>query len=134
MRENCVQIPVNVYQVPLRTLYNRQVPNLIFAGRNIGTERDAFVSTRIMNTCALSGQAAGTLAAVCVRLGKSPAELDCAEVSGVRETLLRRICSSPACGRRTARTGGQGCGGRQQPHSGPAAPGGKLPLWARGAS
>lgn len=87
--ENCVQIPVNVYQVPLRTLYNRQVPNLIFAGRNIGTERDAFVSTRIMNTCALSGQAAGTLAAVCVRLGKSPAELDCAEVSGVRETLLR---------------------------------------------
>ena len=87
--ENCIQIPVNVYQAPLRTLYNRQTPNLIFAGRNIGTERDAFVSTRIMNTCALSGQAAGTLAAACIRAGKVPAELDGAEVNGVREILLR---------------------------------------------
>lgn len=87
--DNCIQIPLNVYQVPLRCLYNRQVPNLILAGRDIGTERDAFVSSRIMNTCALSGQAAGTMAAACIGSGRAPEELKPEEISAIRETLMR---------------------------------------------
>ena len=50
--ENCVQTPVNVYQLPLRCLYNRAFPNLLFVGRIIGVERSVFFSSRIMNTCA----------------------------------------------------------------------------------
>ena len=87
--ENCVQTPVNVYQIPLRCLYNRQVPNLLFAGRIIGVERSVFFSSRVMNTCALSGQAAGTLAARCLCAGKAPAELTEAEIAAVRRTLAR---------------------------------------------
>ena len=87
--ENCVQTPVNVYQIPLRCLYNRQVPNLLFAGRIIGVERSVFFSSRVMNTCALSGQAAGTLAAECLRTGKTPAELDAREIEAIRRTLAR---------------------------------------------
>ena len=60
--DNCTQIPVNVYAVPLRCLYHADFPNLLFAGRNIGTRRESFVSTRVMNTCGLSGQAAAALA------------------------------------------------------------------------
>ena len=85
--ENCVQTPVNVYQIPLRCLYNRQVPNLLFAGRIIGVERSVFFSSRVMNTCALSGQAAGTLAAQCLKAGKVPAELTGAEITAVCRTL-----------------------------------------------
>ena len=87
--ENCVQTPVNVYQIPLRCLYNRQVPNLLFAGRIIGVERSVFFSSRIMNTCALSGQAAGTLAAQCLCAGKAPAELTDVEIIAVRRTLVQ---------------------------------------------
>lgn len=87
--ENCVQTPVNVYQIPLRCLYNRQIPNLLFAGRIIGVERSVFFSSRVMNTCALSGQAAGTLAAECLRTGKTLAELDAREIETVRRTLMQ---------------------------------------------
>ena len=87
--ENCVQTPVNVYQIPLRCLYNRQVPNLLFAGRIIGVERSVFFSSRVMNTCALSGQVAGTLAARCLQVGKAPTEQTDAEIAAVRRTLAR---------------------------------------------
>lgn len=87
--DSCVQIPVHVYQIPLRCLYHGSVSNLLFAGRNIGTERDAFASSRIMNTCALSGQAAGTLAGICIARGRPPAELSPDGVEEVRQTLLR---------------------------------------------
>ena len=87
--DNCVQIPLNVYQVPLRCLYNRQVPNLILAGRDIGTEREAFVSSRVMNTCALSGQAAGTLAAKCIDSRRAPGELEAEHIESIRETLMK---------------------------------------------
>lgn len=86
---NCIQIPLNIYPVPLRCLYNRTVPNLLFAGRNIGTSREAFVSTRIMNTCALSGQAAAALVWGCLRWGAAPAELPPQQVQAVRQALLR---------------------------------------------
>lgn len=87
--ENCVQVPVNVYQVPLRCLYNRKVSNLLFAGRNIGAERQAFASSRVMNTCALAGQAAGELAAQMIQLGKAPAELSTGEISQIQLRLTR---------------------------------------------
>lgn len=86
---NCIQIPLNIYSVPLRCLYNRAVPNLLFAGRNIGTSREAFVSCRIMNTCALSGQAAGTLAWGCLEAGAPPAALSESQLEQVRQALLR---------------------------------------------
>lgn len=87
--ENCIQIPVNVYQIPLRCLYSKKVSNLLFAGRNIGTEREAFVSSRIMNTCALSGQAAATLAAECIQSNMPPSQLTKAQIGTVQQTLLK---------------------------------------------
>lgn len=88
--ESCTQIPLNLYSVPLRSLYNSSVPNLIFAGRNIGTTHVAFASTRIMNTCALSGQAAGELACWCVSRGADTSKVDAAAAEEIRKNLLRR--------------------------------------------
>ncbi len=87
--ENCIQIPVNVYQIPLRCLYQNRVPNLLFAGRNIGTQRQAFVSSRVMNTCALAGQAAGELACAMLRTGKDPGQLEQTEIRKIQLALMR---------------------------------------------
>lgn len=84
----CTQIPVQVYGIPLGCLYHPDRPNLLFAGRSIGASHVAFASTRIMNTCAMSGQAAGTLAAACLARGKAPDLLDEEAREAVCEQLM----------------------------------------------
>lgn len=86
---NCVQTPVPVYPIPLRCLYNSRVENLLFAGRCIGTERQAFFSTRVMDTCALSGQAAALLAAACAVWHTVPGQMTKEQVAALRQRLLR---------------------------------------------
>lgn len=86
--ENCVQIPVQVYPLPLACLYHRKAPNLLFAGRDIGVSHVAFASTRIMNTCALSGQAAGTLAVRCIEDGCVPADLSLEQIRRIQQQLM----------------------------------------------
>src|SRR5207249_6696894 len=61
-----------VYNIPLRSLYSKNIGNLMMAGRNISASHVAFTSTRVMATCAVVGQAAGTAAAQCVRNRRSP--------------------------------------------------------------
>lgn len=87
--EFCTQQPVQCYPVPLRTLFNSKMPNVLFAGRIIGASRAAFASTRVMNTCALSGQAAGTLAACCIERGLRPGEVAADLAPEMRQRLLR---------------------------------------------
>ncbi len=64
-----------IYNIPLRSLYSRNVANLMMAGRNVSASHVAFSSTRVMATCSVEGQAAGTAAALCVRHGVTPREL-----------------------------------------------------------
>ena len=54
-----------VYQLPFRSLIGKKVQNLITAGRNISAEDAMWDVTRVIPVCALSGQAAGTAAAMC---------------------------------------------------------------------
>jgi len=64
----CVQHHLDhLYSIPLRTLYSRNIDNLLFAGRNMSATHVAFASTRVMATCAVMGQAIGTVAAEAVR-------------------------------------------------------------------
>lgn len=64
-----------VYQIPFRTLYSRDVPNLFLAGRIISASHIAFGSTRVMGTCAHSAQAVGMAAAMCIREKLTPRDL-----------------------------------------------------------
>ncbi|MFB3827894.1 MAG: FAD-dependent oxidoreductase [Bryobacteraceae bacterium] len=66
----CTQIDVpHLYSIPLRALYSRNIHNLFFAGRNISATHVAQASTRVMATCALTGQAVGTAAALACQTG-----------------------------------------------------------------
>ena len=64
-----------VFSIPLRALYSRNIHNLFMAGRNISATHVAFTSTRVMGTCSVMGQAVGTAAALCIRHGILPREL-----------------------------------------------------------
>ncbi|WP_078086095.1 FAD-dependent oxidoreductase [Microbulbifer mangrovi] len=78
-----------VYQVPFRSLYSRNVPNLLFAGRNVSQTHIALASSRIMATCALMGQAVGTAAHLCLEQNVTPREIAHKHIDALQEQLLR---------------------------------------------
>jgi len=53
-----------VYEVPFRILYNRKVKNLITAGRCTSVNETLWDVMRVIPCCAVTGQAAGTAAAM----------------------------------------------------------------------
>ena len=85
-----IKLP-EVYNIPLRSLYSKDLANLFIAGRNASCSHVAFTSTRVMATCAVMGQAAGTAAALCTRHGITPRQLagDDRRVFELQQTLLR---------------------------------------------
>lgn len=84
-RHELVPIP---YGIPYRSLVSKNVRNLMFAGRNASCTHIAMSSTRVMGTCAVMGQAAGTAAAEAVRRGCLPLEL-VDDIAVVQQQLLR---------------------------------------------
>lgn len=53
-----------VYEVPFRTLYNKNMKNLIVAGRCTSVNETLWDVMRVIPCCAVTGQAAGTAAAM----------------------------------------------------------------------
>jgi hypothetical protein len=64
--------PGETYTIPYRCLVPAHVGGLLAAGRCISTDHVAHASTRTSPTCMALGQAAGTAAALAVRLGVQP--------------------------------------------------------------
>lgn len=93
--EPCKQHEVPwLYDIPLACCVARDVPNLMFAGRNLSATHVAFSSTRVMATCAVVGQGVGTAAAVAARDGISPAALSSAADSMAE--VQRRLVADDA--------------------------------------
>ena len=53
-----------IYEVPFRCLYSKQVKNLITAGRCVSVNEPMWDVMRVIPCCAVTGQAAGTAAAM----------------------------------------------------------------------
>lgn len=66
----------DLYAIPYRSLYSRNISNLFVGGRNISASHMAFGSTRVMATCGVIGQAIGTAAAMAVEKAVSPREIN----------------------------------------------------------
>ncbi|MBQ8558612.1 MAG: FAD-dependent oxidoreductase [Tyzzerella sp.] len=64
------------FQLPYASLYNKKVGNLFAAGRVISAKDDGWELTRVIPVAALSGEAAGTAAALCVKETCGNHELD----------------------------------------------------------
>ena len=78
-----------VYQIPYRCLYSKNVPNLLLAGRNVSQTHIAMSSTRVQGTTALMGQAAGAAAGLCIREDVLPREAGERYMDDIQEQLLR---------------------------------------------
>ncbi|XEC93276.1 FAD-dependent oxidoreductase [Paenibacillus tarimensis] len=81
------------YHIPFRSLYSVNVSNLMFAGRNISATHVAFGTTRVMATCAVIGEAAGTGAALAVQYGTTPRGVYRDYLQQLQQTLLRQDAS-----------------------------------------
>jgi len=53
-----------VYEIPFRSLYCKEIKNLLAAGRDISTTDRMWDITRVIPPCAVTGEAAGTAAAL----------------------------------------------------------------------
>ena len=69
-----------VYEVPFRTLYSAKVKNLITAGRCVSVTEPMWDIMRVIPCCAVTGQAAGTAAAMTDDFGKM-------DISALQEIL-----------------------------------------------
>ena len=64
-----------LYGIPFRSLYSRNISNLMMAGRNISVSHVALGTTRVMATCALCGQAVGSAAVLMKKYQCTPREI-----------------------------------------------------------
>lgn len=64
------------YQIPYRILVPRNVENLLTAGRCVSVTHLALGSIRVMAQCILTGEAAGTAAALSIKEGVCPQKVD----------------------------------------------------------
>jgi len=82
------------YTIPYRCFYAKDVENVMLAGRDISTTKMAYGSTRVMGTCAVGGQAAGTAAALAVKYDCTPRQVG-EHIQELQQTLLRDDCYIP---------------------------------------
>ncbi len=83
------------YGIPYDCLYSVNVPNLMFAGRDISTSHMAFSAVRVMATCALIGQAVGTAADMIIDKGTTPAGLRKDHIAELQDKLEDDDCMLP---------------------------------------
>ena len=53
-----------IYEVPFRTLYSREIKNLVVAGRCTSVNETLWDVMRVIPCCAVTGEAAGVAAAM----------------------------------------------------------------------
>ena len=75
------------FHLPYRTLLPKGVENLICAGRITGGDRVSHAATRNMMCCAVTGQAAGTAAALSVKRNEA---FDSLSVAALQDELKRQ--------------------------------------------
>lgn len=83
------------FGIPYRCLYSRNIENLMFAGRNISVTHSAMSASRVMATCALLGQAAGTAAALCVTENIRPKDIYPNRIGELQQLLMEDDCYLP---------------------------------------
>jgi len=81
-----------LYSIPFRSLYSKNIENLMMAGRNISVTHVALGSTRVMATCAVEGQAVGTAAYLCKKYNTLPRGVYKNYINELQQLLLKNDC------------------------------------------
>ena len=83
-----------LYTIPYRCYCSGRISNLMQAGRILSASKLAMASSRVMGTCSVGGQAAGTAAAMCVQYGCQPRQVG-ERIGELQQRLLRSDCYIP---------------------------------------
>ena len=78
-----------LYSIPYRSLYSRNVSNLLLGSRLISVSHLAYGTTRLQRTLGTVGQAVGAAAALCCRYACSPRQVYERHLEELQQTLLR---------------------------------------------
>lgn len=84
IKETDTEFPGGSYDIPYRCLVPVKVENFLVAGKAVSTDRPAYL--RYVQQTMVTGQAAGAAAALCVKKGITPRQLE-DEVTELQETL-----------------------------------------------
>ncbi|MEY8337515.1 FAD-dependent oxidoreductase [Lachnospiraceae bacterium 62-35] len=79
------------YQIPYGSLVPKEIDNLLAAGRSISGDRVAHCSFRNMSCCTVTGQAAGTAAAISIKRNETTSKVRISEVQKALEKQGVRI-------------------------------------------
>lgn len=86
---NWQDIGTQVYGIPIRSLYSKNVGNLMMAGRPISCSYLAFASTRVLSTGSICGQAVGVVAALAKKYKTTPKEIAKSHAVETQQIILR---------------------------------------------
>jgi hypothetical protein len=75
------------WQIPYRCLLTKEIDNLLAAGRCISADSQANASIDPIQFCISTGQAAGTAAAMAIKAGLSPKQID---IKSLQRTLIKQ--------------------------------------------
>lgn len=75
---HCLQSPEEVYEFPYEAIIDRRIENIAAAGRIVSAGGRAWEIARFIPSCVLTGQAAGTAAALAIKAGCSLQDMDIA--------------------------------------------------------
>lgn len=89
------------FEIPYRCIYSANVRNLLFAGRNISVSHCALAASRVMATCAMLGQAAGTAAYIAKKYSTTPRGVQ-QHIEELQQVLMQDDCWIPGHKRKIA--------------------------------
>ena len=87
--EFTIDTKIPIGQIPYRALYSRNIDNLLMAGRCASVTHLALGTVRIEASCAVTGQAAGTAAAVALKHQTTPRGVYQQHMSELQQLLLK---------------------------------------------
>jgi len=77
------------FAIPYRSVYSKNIANLLMAGRNISATHVALSDTRVMLTCAVIGQAVGAAAGLCIEHATTPRGVYQRHLDTLQQRLLK---------------------------------------------
>ena len=83
------------YGIGLKSMYSRNVENLMMVGRPISASYVGFASTRVLSTGCVVGQAAGAAAGLCKKHGVLPRAVANEHIKECQQILLRQDLHIP---------------------------------------
>ena len=87
----CVQEPIDIYPVPYRCLYSRNIQNLFMAGRDISVTHVALGTVRVMRTTSMLGEVVGMAASICHDEECTPRQVYIGHLDRLKD-LMREGC------------------------------------------